>query len=265
MNGNILFGMLLHHLLSFARGFSANWYHHPNEDNAGCNATIKSSLLSLSSSTLTLLKVALTTHERIINNRNGNNFNSTSIPPRQRPLLLISYKRMKSNLQGEVLHIIDFLGPNNIPEEALDNEILPIFNFCYMRENAMWSSKGVSLGWMSFNSWVWALLAMEGRWWWKWPLVMTIMVMITVKKGHCWWCNFVIGSSENKWIDAWWVGDGNGKMIQCRRSMHGCLNSIYRAQVWVSKYTECNSCKSELLTNYHNLFLGGYFTTNEMQ
>ena len=43
----------------------------------------------------------------------------------------------KSNLQKEVLRIIDFLGFNHITVEALGGEILLMFAFCYMREKSM--------------------------------------------------------------------------------------------------------------------------------
>ena len=131
MDGAMPFGSPLHHLLSYAEGFAVNRYY--DDDDVGCDAT--ASLLSSPSETAT------TSHEHSTNNvsSNGNsnsNNGSSSIPPRQRPLLLISYERMKSNLREEVLRIIDFLGLDHIPVEALDGEILPMFDFCYMREKS---------------------------------------------------------------------------------------------------------------------------------
>jgi hypothetical protein len=130
MDGAMPFGSPLHHLLSYAEGFAVNRYY--DDDDVGCDETASSS--SSSSETAT------TSHEHSTNNvsSNGNSNNSFSSipPPRQRPLLLISYERMKSNLREEVLRIIEVLGLDHIPVEALDGEILPMFDFRYMREKS---------------------------------------------------------------------------------------------------------------------------------
>lgn len=97
MDGKIPFGSPLHHLLSFAEGFSDNQYAVVAEDN--------------------------TTQP----NSSGNQ--------KQQPLLILSYEKMKENLREEVLRIVDFLNLNNIPIEVLDT-LLPTFDFKSMKENA---------------------------------------------------------------------------------------------------------------------------------
>lgn len=52
-----------------------------------------------------------------------------------RPLLLLSYEDMKLNLREHVLRIMEFLGLQNIPLDVLDNELLPTFDFHWMKEN----------------------------------------------------------------------------------------------------------------------------------
>eukprot|EP00571_Detonula_confervacea_P002641 CAMPEP_0172321468 /NCGR_PEP_ID=MMETSP1058-20130122/43510_1 /TAXON_ID=83371 /ORGANISM="Detonula confervacea, Strain CCMP 353" /LENGTH=349 /DNA_ID=CAMNT_0013036987 /DNA_START=151 /DNA_END=1197 /DNA_ORIENTATION=- len=99
MAGKIPFGSPLHHLISFARGFSDNQYYAVEGD------------------TTTQLPEAHTDQQ-------------------QQPLLLLSYEKMKENLREEVLRIIDFLNLDNISIEVLDEEILPTFDFQSMKENA---------------------------------------------------------------------------------------------------------------------------------
>jgi hypothetical protein len=94
--GKIAFGSALHHLLSFAEGFSDNRY--------SCG-------------------------------RKDDNTDTTTTRTIGRPLLLLSYERMKSNLRKEVLRIMEFLQLNNIPMEALDNELLPSFEFESMKND----------------------------------------------------------------------------------------------------------------------------------
>ena len=104
MAGIMPFGSPIHHLLSFAEGFSDNQYCDNDADN-------------------------------------------TTIPPRQngRPLLLLSYERMKTNMLGEVLRIINFLNLDAIPIETLNTEILSTFTFHYMQERStMFQPKSVT-------------------------------------------------------------------------------------------------------------------------
>ena len=131
MDGAMPFGSPLHHLLSYAEGFAVNRY--CDDDDVGYDATASSS--SSSSEAATTSREHSTNNVSSNGSSNSNNSNS-SIPPNQRPLLLISYERMKTNLREEVLRIIDFLGFDNIPVEALDREILPMFAFRYMREKS---------------------------------------------------------------------------------------------------------------------------------
>lgn len=53
----------------------------------------------------------------------------------RRPLLLLSYERMKSNLREEVLRVIEFLDLKNVSARMLDEEILPTLGFDHMRED----------------------------------------------------------------------------------------------------------------------------------
>jgi hypothetical protein len=145
MDGNLPFGSPLHHLLSYAEGFSVNRYHPHDDDDVNdaddstSSSTSSSSSPPSSSGVMSTARVHDVDEYRtngIIDDGNGNDVDSDGIPPRHRPLLLISYERMKSNLREEVLRIIDFLGLDAIPEEALDVDILPKFDFCYMKENS---------------------------------------------------------------------------------------------------------------------------------
>ena len=54
---------------------------------------------------------------------------------RDQPLLLINYERMVTNLRGEVLRIIRFLGLT-IPDEVLEKDLLPSFGFDSMKRNS---------------------------------------------------------------------------------------------------------------------------------
>ena len=53
----------------------------------------------------------------------------------QQPLLLLSYRDLKSNLREQVLRIVEFL-ELRIPIDVLDNEILPTFEFQSMKDNS---------------------------------------------------------------------------------------------------------------------------------
>ena len=90
MSGKVAFGSPLHHLLSFAEGFSDNNY----------------------------------------SSDQYSKYNDV------RPLLLLSYEDMKSNLRQQVLRIIHFLHLHNIPMDVLDKEILPTFEFQSMKDSA---------------------------------------------------------------------------------------------------------------------------------
>ena len=119
MDGTMPFGSPIHHLLSFAEGFSINQYckDDMNIDNYSSNYD------------------------------NNDADDSTTTPPRQngRPLLLLSYERMKTNMLEEVLRIIDFLNLDAIPIETLKKEILPTFTFHYMKERStMFQPKSVT-------------------------------------------------------------------------------------------------------------------------
>ncbi|KAL3765468.1 hypothetical protein ACHAWO_009313 [Cyclotella atomus] len=98
MDGNVAFGSALHHLLSFAEGFGDNHYACGDK-----NATTASKKCS-----------------------NG---------AEESPLLLLSYERMKNNLRTEVLRIMEFLQLSNIPMDALENELLPSFEFQCMKKD----------------------------------------------------------------------------------------------------------------------------------
>ncbi|KAL7545425.1 hypothetical protein ACHAWF_008770 [Thalassiosira exigua] len=99
MAGNLPFGSPLHHLLSFAEGFSDNMY------------------------------------------ASGESTND-------KPLLLLSYERMKSDLRGEVLRIIDFLNLDAIPDDVLEKELLPSFDFRAMKADAG-RFQPRSVGWLN--------------------------------------------------------------------------------------------------------------------
>lgn len=117
MYGIMPFGSPIHHLLSFAEGFSVNQY---------CDEDMNIDNYS---------------------NYDNNDADRTTIPPRKRgrPLLLLSYERMKTNMLGEVLRIIDFLNLDAIPIETLKTEILPTFTFHYMQERStMFQPKSVT-------------------------------------------------------------------------------------------------------------------------
>lgn len=94
----IPFGSPLHHLLSFAMRFADNEY---------CCSR---------------------------NNDDENAAKHSEV--KQRPLLLVSYEKLKSNLRQEVLRIMDFLNLDHISMEVLDNELLPTFDFRHMKVNS---------------------------------------------------------------------------------------------------------------------------------
>lgn len=103
MAGKIPFGSPLHHLLSFAEGFSDNQY---------------------------------SSYPSSLSHTNKQNNDGVSVQQQQRPLLLVSYEKMKANLRQEVLRIIDFLDLTHISMDVLDNEILPTFDFRSMKVNS---------------------------------------------------------------------------------------------------------------------------------
>jgi hypothetical protein len=105
MGGNIPYGSPLDHLLSFAMGFGDNCYTESDRDDAATNAE-------------------------------GNTIQQKQQQKHERPLLLISYERLKSNLRNEILRIMKFLNLASIPMEVLDNEILPTFEFQYMQQHS---------------------------------------------------------------------------------------------------------------------------------
>jgi hypothetical protein len=141
MDSNLPFGSPLHHLLSYAEGFSVNRYHPCYDDDVDVDDDDANESMSSSSSWVTSTARELGADEYrtnvIIDDGNWNNIDGGGIPPRHRPLLLISYEMMKSNLRGEVLRIIDFLGLDAITKESLHAEILPKFDFRFMRENSI--------------------------------------------------------------------------------------------------------------------------------
>ena len=98
MEGTLPFGSPLHHLLSYVEGFSHNSY-------------------------------ADVEHE------SNDSVDKNPIKRQERPLLLLSYEKMKSNLRQEVLKIMDFLNITNIPMDVLDKDILPSFEFDSMKRN----------------------------------------------------------------------------------------------------------------------------------
>ena len=112
MEGKIPFGSSLDHLMSFAAGFADNLYDtsssHDGHEVDDCDETSN----------------------------------------QDQPLLLLSYERMKSNLQTEVLRIISFLNLTHIPLDVLTDELLPSFEFNSMK-NDIDKFQPKSVGWLN--------------------------------------------------------------------------------------------------------------------
>lgn len=133
MDGSTIpFGSPLHHLLSFAEGFCDNRY---------ATATLATSMVvglepAAGEDAPAATKQQCTDNNTInINTHRCKDMHHTH-HQHQPPLLLLSYEKLKSNLRQEVLRIIDFLGLDHISMQVLDEELLPTFDFAYMKEHA---------------------------------------------------------------------------------------------------------------------------------
>lgn len=113
MDGKVPFGCSLHHLIGFAYAFADNMYDTAIGDGASSNTS-----------------------------------SSGMDQPLHKPLLLLSYEKMKVNLRSEVLRIISFLNLTHIPSNILEEEILPSFEFSSMKSNIE-KFQPKSVGWLN--------------------------------------------------------------------------------------------------------------------
>jgi hypothetical protein len=113
MEGKLPYGSSLDHLIGYAAGFADNLYDTTSSSSHGHDDFGDGSSSSYDDG--------------------GDGGDDTS--NQGRPLLLLSYEKMKSNLHNEVFRIMSFLNLTHIPLDVLNEEILPSFDFDSMKKN----------------------------------------------------------------------------------------------------------------------------------